>query len=251
MRCFIAITVLALAAHSAAATGSGTALRAMKLLPKAQSRNVARIEARDGTPAPDRWHILVHDKSAENGLREYVVASGEVVASRTISQFAETLSPEDVIGTELLKVDSDEAAKVALEYALANNESIASMSYELKREGAEAAPLWKVTCFNDQGEEVGALVLTAGKGTIISHRGFPLEPNGNDVASDGFRPLTNTQVAADGGTEAPAGVANAKPAVARKVRKERTSRREPEPGFFGRAEGSLQKFFTGRNTISR
>jgi hypothetical protein len=223
----------------------------MKLLPKAQGRNIARIEARDGTPAPDRWHILVHDKAAENGLREYVVASGEVVASRTISQFAETLSPEDVIGSEMLKVDSDEAAKVALEYALANHETVASMSYELRREGAEAAPLWKVTCFDDEGNEVGALVLTAGKGTVISHRGFPVEPSGTETASDGFRPLANTQVAAAASNEAPAAVATTKSAPARKVKRQRTSRKEPEPGFIRRAGGSLQKFFTGRNTISR
>jgi len=53
----------------------------LKLLPKDARKGVARIEAREGSPNPERWHILVNDKTAENGLKEFVIADGMIVAS--------------------------------------------------------------------------------------------------------------------------------------------------------------------------
>src|SRR5215210_7382472 len=99
MRKFFAILLasVTVAASSTWAAQAPTALGALKALPKGEARRVARIQAFEGTPTPERWHILVHDPDSENGLHEYVVAGGEVVASREISQFAEELKPEDVI----------------------------------------------------------------------------------------------------------------------------------------------------------
>lgn len=176
MRILTILAALALAASGAGAAESTTALAALKLLPKAQAKNVARMEAREGTPAPERWHILVHDHEAENGLREYVVAAGEIVASRQVSQFAESLTPEDVIGAEAVKIDSDRAAKLAQQYALANGATVAAIGYELRKDGADAAPLWRVSCFDEAGAELGSISLTAGKGKVVAHDGFPIEP---------------------------------------------------------------------------
>src|ERR1700743_246622 len=76
----------------------GSAFSALKLIPRGEDKRVARIEAREGTPVPERWYILVNDPKDENGLHEYVVSGGEVVASRNVSQFAEVLKPGDVFG---------------------------------------------------------------------------------------------------------------------------------------------------------
>ena len=154
----------------------GSALGALKVLPRGEAKRLARVEARDGTPVPERWHFIVHDPKAETGVHEYVVAGGEIVASRDISQFVESLRPEDVFGGDALKINSDRAAKLAQQYAFANNMTVAAMQYELKREGAAAVPLWNVTCLDDAGKELGRLVISAGKGTVVSHEGFAAEP---------------------------------------------------------------------------
>ena len=138
MRALIFLIALALTASAAEPLTALTALTALKLIPRAQAKNLARIEARDGTPAPERWHILVHDAAAEHGLREFVVAGSEVVASRTVSQFAEKLAPEDVLAADSLKLDSDKVAKLAQQYALANNAVVATIGYELKQDGPGA-----------------------------------------------------------------------------------------------------------------
>jgi hypothetical protein len=105
-----------------------TALDAIKQLPADQAARIARIEGRGGAPDPDRWYILTQDPAADNGVHEFVVSNGEVVASRAISQFADSLKPEDILGDVPLTIDSDKAAKLAHDYAEANGAVVASIN---------------------------------------------------------------------------------------------------------------------------
>jgi hypothetical protein len=171
-----AFSCFASTALFAAKENSGTALGAIKLLPRGEYKKIVRIEAREGTPKPERWHIIVHDPKDESGVHEYVIAGGEIVASRAISQFVESVKPDDILKESLIKVDSDRVAALAQEYALANNVTIAALNYALKKEGAEAAPLWSVGCLDETGKQIGVLVVSAGKGNVISHEGFTAEP---------------------------------------------------------------------------
>jgi hypothetical protein len=218
------IALLAGAGFCSAATDPGSALNAIKQLPRGEAKKIARIEAREGKPAPERWHILVHDPKDENGLHEYVVAGGEVVASRNISQFAESLKPTDVMGTSSLKVDSDKVAALAQAYGQVNNVTIASLNYVLKKEGVDAAPLWDVTCLDEQGTVVGHLVVSAGKGNVVSHDGFTAEP-GAEANID---------------TQDPDEPRHRKP-IARKQTPPPVEKKD----VFSKIGNSLSKFFTG------
>ena len=153
-----------------------TALDAVKLLPREHRARVARIEARDGTPEPERWHILVSDPSAENGLREFVVARGAIVAERGISQFAESVAPGQMLG-DGIRFDSDRAAQIVQRFAKANSVTVAVIAYQLRKDTSAAIPLWRLTCFDPIGKEVGSISLTATKGGVISNQGFPIEPS--------------------------------------------------------------------------
>ncbi len=261
-------------------TATPTALGAIKLLPKGEAQRIARIEAREGTPDPSRWHILVHDPEEKTGVREYVIAGDEIVASRNVSQFTESLKESDVIGAEAIRIDSDKVSKLAQQYALANSAGVAAMDYELLREGEGAAPLWKVTCFNEEGKTVGSLVVTASKGTVVSHEGFPIQPAasqeklavqadplvGETEAAETGSTATATVVAAGAGAAAAGAVATkaattTKPVATPKKKttsttqtKRRSNDDDDAPrrrGFGRRVGGKLQKFFTGRDTISR
>ncbi len=160
---------------AASCLAGGSALDAVKLLPKEHRARVAKIEARDGTPEPERWYVLVNDRAAENGLKEFVVADGAIVAERGISQFAESLTPEQVIG-DAVRFNSDRAAQLARQYAQVNGVTIASIAYQLRKDGPAAVPLWRLTCSDAIGRELGSLTITATKGAVISHQGFSVEP---------------------------------------------------------------------------
>lgn len=218
-----------------------TALSALKLLPKGQAKNVAMIEAHEGTPMPERWHVLVHDKQSETGVREYVIAGGEIVVSRNVSQFAQSLTSQDVIGVEGLKCDSDRVAQIAQDYAMANNITPASINYKLGKDGPDAAPLWRVTCLDESGNELGNLVLTAAKGNVVSHDGFQGAPIGEK--RDLFAPQSIPPVA---GADS---VVVAEKSEQKSKRPARHRRAKEPPSFFRRVGGKFQKFFTGENTI--
>ena len=238
-----------------------SAFEALRLLPRGDGRRVARIVAREGTPVPERWHILVQDPKTENGLREYVVAGGEVVASREVSQFAESLRAEDVIGADALKVDSDRAAKQVQQYAQINNLTVKMLHYELKKTGAAAAPLWTVVCLDAAGQEVGQLVLSATRGTVVSHPGFAAEPlplPGTPAPEEKPR-LPVIAAPAPKATAAPKVVSAPKPTpipvavavpVAEPVEPPVAPAATPEPkkpGILNRVGTGLQKVFTPRS----
>jgi hypothetical protein len=154
-----------------------TVLEALEMVPKDDLGSLARIEAFDGTPVPERWHILVYDPESETGVKEYVVAKGELVTSRGISQFAETLRPTDVIGKEPVKIDSDKLADVAKEYAEANDMEFATMSYHIARQQGDAKPSWRVDCRDGEGKVLGSLMVNAETGDVLSHEGFAEAPS--------------------------------------------------------------------------
>ena len=230
MRLPIYITLFCLSSGAAliARDTPGGALEAVDQLPRGEYKKIARIEARDGTPVPERWHIIVHDPKDENGVREYVIAGGELVASRAVSQFVETVKPDEVVSSGAVKIDSDQVAKLAQAYAQANNVNIAALNYLLKKEGAEAVPLWNVSCLDETGKEIGKLVISAGKGTVVSHEGFTAEP-GTEV------PL-ETQA-----TSSERKYRSKQPIVRNTVRPAATPAPEKK-GVFGK----FGEFFTGR-----
>lgn len=237
------LTFLLVAAAASVRLDAASALDAMKLLPKGEAKKLARIEAREGTPDPERWYLLTYDELSETGLREFVVAAGEVVASRPLSQFVESLAPEDVIGGDVVKFDSDKAARLVQLFAEANRVTVAAIHYQLRKAGPEAVPLWTLICADAGGREVGRLVVSATKGSVISHDGFAVEPPLPTLAPATPAPVTKAKpkrkapgpevpVATPIPTEAPAAVAE-------------------RPGFFDRVRGSIQKVLPGKKTEER
>jgi hypothetical protein len=198
MRTFLCISACVAGMVAPALCATTTALEAVKLLPKEARKSVARIEAREGSPNPERWHILVNDKAAENGFKEYVVADGAIVAERSISQFVESISPHDAIGDDA-KFDSDRAAQLVRQYAQVNAVAPATIDYQLRKDGAAGVPLWRLTCYDDAGKSIGMLTLTATKGVVISHQGFPVEPSEatNKNARDKFQTTGTSTVVRD------------------------------------------------------
>jgi len=212
-------------------TSSSTALGAMDLLPLDQAANVARIEGLStGTKngkliAPDRWSVIVRSEKDPNGVHEFEVVSGEIVASHAGSQYVQALKPEDVLPADSIVVDSDQVIHAAEAYAHANKVKLATATYELTKDGPNAAPVWHATVFNQEGEKAGTIVMTASKGVMVSHDGFAKEPAAEAPTSSSAKK-------------------SAKP--------HRRHHREREGGVahaFKHVGGKLEKFFTGHDTI--
>ena len=162
---------------TAAAQGDSSAIDALNAIPKDAAKRLARIEAREGTPSPERWYLLVYDPADARGLREFVVADGKLVTSRLISQFAETLTPEDIVGADAVKIDSTHVARLAAGFANANGAKVGTLSYELTRDAESSTPVWKVTVMDAVGDQLGVLTVDATKGAVVSSGGFEKSPD--------------------------------------------------------------------------
>jgi hypothetical protein len=169
-----------------------------------------------------------------------VVAGSEIIAQRSTSQLLPKVSAGDILGADAVKIDSEQVADLAREYALANGSTLGALDYELRKNGADAAPLWTVTCRDDAGRPLGQLVVTAGKGRVVSHEGFANEPiagTANPIAdSANTNPMTEPAE-----EDAAATTKTAKTSTETKKR----------PDTAHRIGGHLQKFFTGRNTLGK
>ena len=148
-----------------------SAFEAFRSVPAEEGLRLARIGASEGAPTPERWHFIVYDPSSENGLCDYVVADGRVVARNGVSQFAREAQPRDVLPYRSVRVDSDRVAAVVTRYADANDVEVISLNYELRKEPLDAQPVWKITAFDARGERVGWLMFDAGDGSVIARGG--------------------------------------------------------------------------------
>ena len=218
-----------LSAFTAFAQSDGSALGALKLLPKDAAKRLARIEARDAATVPERWYFIVHDPALPRGMREFVVAGGKVAGSRELSQFAETVSPAEVVGGDALKIDSDRVARLAALFATANGGRVAAINFELARDAAANVPVWRATVLNPDGDQLGVLAVNAVKGAILSHDGFENEPSSellNAAQAGAGTASRNSAAGQKGGTS--------QTSAARAVRPTPT----PKPNLFKRIFGA-------------
>ena len=97
------------------------------------------------------------------------------MAERGVSQFAESLAPDQVLDDNV-RFDSDRAAQLAQQFAQVNAVMLGTIAYQLRKDAASGLPMWRLTCFDKSGKETGSLTLTATKGWVMSNPGFALEP---------------------------------------------------------------------------
>ncbi|MEQ1853178.1 MAG: hypothetical protein ABMA01_16490 [Chthoniobacteraceae bacterium] len=176
---FLFLTLVSIAG----AQSDGSALAALKLIPKDAAKRLARIEAREGTPVPERWYLIAYDPAVPRGVREFVVSEGRLAANRTLSQFADELKPADVIGAESVRFDSGEVARLVERFTAANGVRMGSVNYELTKATAAGPAEWRATVLDPNGDQIGMLAMAANTGTVLSHEGFDKEPAPEAVAS--------------------------------------------------------------------
>lgn len=186
-----------------------TAIGALNLLPKEAATHVARIEGPDGRPFPERWYVLVHDAAAPRGLREFVFSGGKLVTGRTLSQFADSVSADEVIPASAVKINNDQAAGVAAQFAMANEKQLGSIRYELSKSHPPGVPAWRLTCTSPDGQPMGSIVLHATKGTLLGFQGFEKSPI--PVDSTGAEPVAATNPPAGEKPNKPSGESTTSP----------------------------------------
>src|ERR1051325_10438263 len=97
---------------------------------------VVSVNGVDGDPQPRSWKILVEDKNAANGVREYVVEDSRIVSQRAPNKSVVGSTQGATINTSKLNLDSTGAYTVAAHTAETSHVTFSLTSYTLRTEYA-------------------------------------------------------------------------------------------------------------------
>ena len=169
------LLVLLLTASSAFAQRQLTAYDALKVVGKQVSRvalgRVVSVTGVDGDPQPTKWSILVVDRHAPEGVREFQVANGRVVADGPPSRAVVGSAQAAAIKTSQLNLDSSGAFSVASYTANSAHVNFDGVSYTL-RTNERGAPVWVVTLQDQARRPLGTITINATRGNVTRVQGM-------------------------------------------------------------------------------
>ena len=121
-----------------------------------------RSERSVGTLAPKVWHVVYYDPTARMKSVEVKFAAGKMVdvkrPFRLVERMSDASKPMD---KEKLKIDSDEAIKIALKEPMLADINVKSVEARLENE--DLGPTWKLKLW---AEKLVKSTETAGIGTV-------------------------------------------------------------------------------------
>jgi hypothetical protein len=170
------LLVLLLTASSALAQERQlTAYDALKVVGKQVSRvalgRVISVTGVDGDPQPTRWSIVVVDRHAPEGVREFQVANGRVVADGPPSRAVVGSTTAATVKTAQLNLDSSGAFSVASYTANTAHVNFSFVSYTL-RTNERSQPVWVVTLQDDARRPLGTVTINASRGNVTRVQGM-------------------------------------------------------------------------------
>ena len=152
------------------------ALANLRAVPAEFQNGIMKLSADNCDPNPDIWYVSAKSDFKKGGFRDFELAAGQVVSSKSSLGLREALGSNKPIDLAKIQFDSRDAFDLAQRYARANDKTIASVSFVLSQQGSGAVPLWSVWCYGPGGNYFGQLQLLATDGTVISNDAFPKKP---------------------------------------------------------------------------
>ena len=138
-------------------------------MPEVAKNKVLRAEAdrfQVGT-IPQRWRITYYDPNALYDATELRFEKGQMARLHQPTRLLGVLNPQapKPMDIEKIKIDSDEAVRVALGLPTVTPLSIKTVELELER-GTGGLPVWKVRLFGLTQQE-GSVTIAADDGKVL------------------------------------------------------------------------------------
>lgn len=127
--------------------------------------HIVSITGVDGDPHPRSWKILVEEKNAPSGVREYVVENNRIVSQRIPNRSVVGSTQGATIDTSKLNLDSTGAYSVAAHTADTSHVTFAFTNYTLRTDD-RGNPVWIVTLADRSNRPVGTIHIRASDGRV-------------------------------------------------------------------------------------
>ena len=138
---------------------------------RAAVNHVVSVSGVDGDPQPRSWKILVEDKNAPNGVREYVIEENRIVSQRAPNKSVVGSTKGSTINTSKLNLDSTGAYSVAAHTADTSHVTFALTNYTLRTD-ERGNPIWIVTLADRSNRPVGTIHIRASDGRVTRVEGM-------------------------------------------------------------------------------
>ena len=132
---------------------------------------VVSVNGVDGDPQPRTWKILVEDRNAANGVKEYVVEDTRIVSQRAPNRSVVGSTQGATINTAKLNLDSTGAYSVAAHTADTSHVTFSLTSYTLRTDD-RGNPVWIVTLADRSNRPVGTIHIRASDGRVTRVEGM-------------------------------------------------------------------------------
>ena len=132
---------------------------------------IVSVSGVDGDPQPRTWKILVADRNANGGVREFVVEDNQIVSQRVPNRSVVGSTQGATINTAKLNLDSTGAYSVASHTAHTSHVTFASTSYTLRTDD-RGNPIWIVTLADRSNRPVGTIHIRASDGRVTRVEGM-------------------------------------------------------------------------------
>ncbi len=126
---------------------------------------VVSITGVGGEPQPRSWKILVEEKNAPSGVREYVVENNRIVSQRVPNRSVVGSTQGATIDTAKLNLDSTGAYSVAAHTADTSHVTFSRTDYTLRTDD-RGNPVWIVTLADRSNRPVGTIHIRASDGRV-------------------------------------------------------------------------------------
>src|SRR6478735_9248878 len=126
---------------------------------------VVSVNGADGDPQPRAWKVVVEDKNAATGVREYVIEENRIVSQRASNRSVAGSTQGATIDTAKLNLDSTGAYSVAAHTAETSHVTFSLTSYTLRTDD-RGNPVWIITLADRSNRPVGTIHIRASDGRI-------------------------------------------------------------------------------------
>ncbi len=149
-------------------TPGGFLASATQVLPPQYRNGIVKVSADDGNPNPETWYLLARNADKANDTYAIEIEGGAVTKEKPSFNLGAVIGQPSSIDLSRVAIDSSAAWDIAATFSETKGRQLGTVSYVLEQEGASAAPIWSVWCYDPAGDDIGELRILATNGAIIS-----------------------------------------------------------------------------------
>lgn len=166
----IGLLVLGSSAHTRTEAAPDTCKAAVAVLTEAsvleKDAEILGVIGFSGSPQPKQWLILT-ESVGRGALSELAVADGNVVAERLIEPLPGQDIPDIPVDFDEVKIDSDEALKIARGMADQEGVKFEGAHFHLRCRDAGKEPVWLMKLLGPVQDTRGLVYLSAKTGEVL------------------------------------------------------------------------------------